>query len=246
MSAEREKQILDAFHRASIGLKCEGAEALARYYELLVKKNEVMNLTAIIEFNEVLTKHFLDSAYLLPLLRDNGYGEEARLTSFLDVGSGAGFPGLVLKIAEPGAECYLLDALRKRVNFLAETAETLGLSSVFPTHGRSEDLAKKGSVLRERFPLVVSRAVAALPLLSEWCLPFTMNGGLFCAYKGNAQEEVKEALPLIRELGGEIENVISYTLPGTDYSREMVVVRKKTETPPRYPRKPGKAGKFPR
>ena len=242
---EQEQSIRESFLRAGIPLAESDCARFVRFYKLLTERNKVMNLTAITGFNEVLTKHFIDSAVLLPLLKDSGRRNDAEAEAILDVGSGAGFPGVPLAIVCPDAKVTLLDALENRVGFLNDVIADLGLSRVTAVHGRTEDLGKPGSEIRESFPLVVSRAVAPLPVLAEWCLPFVKKGGLFAAYKGNASEEIENAGNALRILGGVVEDVISYTLPDTEICRQMVLIRKNGTTPLSYPRKPGKAAKKP-
>ena len=210
------------------------------YYEMLVEKNKVMNLTAITEFEEVVEKHFIDSLMLVKAvdLKKENY-------KLLDLGTGAGFPGIPLKIAYPNLEIVLVDSLNKRVKFLAEVIEALQLKNITAVHGRAEDLAKKKEY-REQFDYCVSRAVANLSTLSEYCVPFVKIGGNFISYKaGNLEEELENAKNPIKILGGKVENVIEFSLPGTEVSRSFVVVGKKKETAKKYPRNAGKPNKEP-
>lgn len=200
---------------------------LRRYAGLLAEANRVMNLTAIEGEEEVARLHFLDCAALLALPEFQG-------SRLLDVGSGAGFPGLVLKILRPELDVTLLDSLDKRVGFLRDTGEALGLEGLTCLHGRAEE----ASALREGFELVTSRAVAKLGVLCELCLPCVKPGGAFLAMKGPEPEaELEEAARAIRLLGGEAERVAFYTIPGTEITHSVVIVRKKTPTPPQYPRR---------
>ncbi|MBO5495958.1 MAG: 16S rRNA (guanine(527)-N(7))-methyltransferase RsmG [Oscillospiraceae bacterium] len=223
---------------ADLGLPLDET-ALSRfrlYYEQLEETNKVMNLTAITGEEDVARLHFLDSAALLTL-------EDMAGKRLLDVGSGAGFPGLVLKIACPSLSLTLLDSLDKRVRFLSGLCETLDLADVRCLHARAEEAPAE---LRESFELVSSRAVARLNLLCELCLPFVQVGGRFLAMKGpEAEEEVREAAGAIRTLGAEVERLAPYTIPGTDRSPCVVVLRKVRATPARYPRRWGQIKKQP-
>ncbi len=215
------------------------AEQLIRYYEMLVKWNQVMNLTAITEFGDVMKKHFTDSLSLVKAYDMKG------ASSLIDVGTGAGFPGLVLKIAFPGCRVTLLDSLNKRIQFLNAVIKELGLTDVEAIHGRAEDLARQGE-LRESFDLCVSRAVANLATLSEYCLPFVKKGGFFISYKSEKiSEEMAEAENAIVLLGGKAEEKKEFLLPDSDIYRCLFVIKKVRETPKKYPRKAGLPGKEP-
>lgn len=209
------------------------------YYEKLVEWNEVMNLTAITEYDEVMKKHFIDSITLVKAFDVN------KSASVIDVGTGAGFPGLALKIAYPNLKVTLLDSLNKRIQFLNEVIEKLGLDGVETIHGRAEDFAKPGK-LRERYDLCVSRAVANLSTLSEYCLPFVKEKGLFISYKSEkVQEEMVKAENAISILGGKIEKQVEFTLPDSDIYRNLFVIKKVRKTPAKYPRKAGLPAKEP-
>ena len=222
-------------------LNQEQEEKFILYYELLVQWNEVMNLTAITEFNEVLKKHFIDS---LSLIRAVPELEEKKL-SLIDVGTGAGFPGIPLKIAYPGLKVTLLDSLNKRIKFLNEVIDKLGLEDIEAVHGRAEDYAKP-SLFREKYDICVSRAVANLSTLSEYCLPFVRVGGQFISYKSEKiEEEAAAAEKAIHILGGDVKDKKDFYLPDSDIYRILYVIEKKSVTPKKYPRKAGLPAKEP-
>jgi 16S rRNA (guanine527-N7)-methyltransferase len=204
-----------------------------------------MNLTAITEFDDVMKKHFVDSLSLVKVFdheKNNGVTGDI---SLIDVGTGAGFPGIPLKIAFPDLSVTLLDSLNKRVNFLQTVIDELGIKKIDAIHGRAEDFAKKGK-LREQYDLCVSRAVANLSTLSEYCLPYVKVGGAFVSYKSEKIEEEKAAAEhAISILGGEIEKQVEFMLPSSDIYRNLIVIRKTKETPGKYPRKAGTAAKEP-
>lgn len=210
------------------------------YYEMLTEKNKVMNLTAITEFDEVMKKHFIDSLSLV-----KAYDLHVHDISVIDIGTGGGFPGIPLKIAFPHLKVTLMDSLHKRVDFLREVIEELDLQEIDAVHGRAEDHAKPGK-LRERYDLCVSRAVANLSVLSEYCLPYVKVGGKFISYKSEKiTKEMKDAEYAITTLGGRIAEQISFTLPDSDLFRNLFVVEKCVPTPAKYPRKAGMASKKP-
>ena len=210
-----------------------------KYYELLIEKNKVMNLTAITEYEDVLKKHFVDSVSIVKTM-DLSCG-----MSVIDVGTGAGFPGLALKLAFPELKVTLLDSLNKRIQFLNEVIEKIGVDGVETIHGRAEDFARPGK-LREKYDLCVSRAVANLSTLCEYCLPFVKVGGFFISYKSEKiSEELAEAKKAVSVLGGNVEKQVEFMLPDTDSYRNLVLIRKEKETPTKYPRKAGLPGKEP-
>lgn len=212
---------------------------LNKYYEMLVEKNKVMNLTAITEYEDVVIKHFVDSILISQVLSMD------KVKSIIDVGTGAGFPGVVLKIFYENKKITLLDSLNKRIKFLKEVEETLGLSNLNCEHGRAEDFARISDE-REKYDLCVSRAVANLSTLSEYCLPFVKKGGYFVSYKAeDCAIEVEEAENAVKRLGGIIEDTIFYKIPNTDITRAFVVIKKVSNTNKMYPRKAGLPSKEP-
>ena len=206
---------------------------LNKYYEMLVEKNKVMNLTAITEYDDVVIKHFVDS-----ILISNAFDME-NINSIIDVGTGAGFPGIVLGIFYPDVKITLLDSLNKRIKFLQEVVAEIDLKCVDTIHSRAEDYSQiKG--IRECYDLAVSRAVANLSTLSEYCLPYVKVGGYFVSYKAdNCDEEVEQAKSAIKKLGGVVDNIVRCKIPNTDITRVFVVIKKISNTDKKYPRKAG-------
>lgn len=227
----------------SITLSGEQKQQFLTYYEYLVEKNKVMNLTAITEYEEVITKHFLDS---LAVVKTSCFKPEKLVGKrLIDIGTGAGFPGIPLKIAFPELEILLLDSLNKRINFLNEVTEMLGLTKINTVHGRAEDYAKQKGY-RESFDFCVSRAVANLSTLSEYCIPFVKQGRCFISYKsGSVDQELIQAEKAVKILGGQREEVVRFSLADTDMDRSFVVIRKAKPTPKKYPRKAGLPSKEP-
>lgn len=214
-------------------------EQFDRYYELLIEWNRVMNLTGITKYDEVNLKHFTDS---LTIVRIKSM---ENVSTLIDVGTGAGFPGIPIKIAFPHIKVTLLDSLNKRIKFLNQVVEELDLKDVVTLHGRAEDYAKKEKY-REQFDLCASRAVANLSTLSEYCLPFVKKGGCFISYKSaDSNEEIEQSKKALDILGGKIEKVDKFVLPGSDMGRALVMVEKVKNTPRKYPRKAGVPSKEP-
>lgn len=236
------KEILylkDSAAKMGIELSDLQLEQFDTYYEMLVEKNKVMNLTAITELEEVVQKHFLDSISLIKVEKLN------QDISIIDLGTGAGFPGIPLKIAFPELEICLADSLNKRVLFLNEVIEELELKKISAVHGRAEELARQKGY-REQFDLCVSRAVANLSTLSEYCLPFVKVGGKFISYKANeVEEETKQAEYALEVLGGACVDIQKFQLPDSEMNRAFVIIEKKKRTPATYPRKAGTPSKKP-
>ena len=222
-----------------IALTNRQQEQFVKFYELLVEWNKVMNLTGITEYEEVNEKHFVDSLSLVQAIDVN------KVETVIDVGTGAGFPGIPLKIVFPHLKIVLLDSLNKRINFLNTVISELGLTEITTIHGRAEDYAKQADY-REKFDLCVSRAVANLSTLSEYCLPYVKTGGMFIPYKsGEIDDEVQQAKKAIHILGGKLDEVIKFQLPGTEINRSFVKIHKTQNTAKRYPRKAGMPAKEP-
>jgi 16S rRNA (guanine527-N7)-methyltransferase len=228
--------MLEEILRQSLPLDETALRRFRRYYELLTEWNAVMNLTAISGEEDTARLHFLDCAALGELVEPGG-------KRVIDVGTGAGFPGMVLKILHPETELTLLDSLDKRVRFLSTVCGELGFADVQCLHARAEEAPPE---LRQSFDVACSRAVARLNLLAELCLPFVKLGGVFAAMKGRSvTEELREAEKGIRLLGGEVERVAEYAVPGTELRHNAVLIRKVSETPKKYPRKWGQMKKQP-
>ena len=220
----------------SLGLDAAAIPTLTEFARRLLEKNKVMNLTAITEPRDVATLHLLDCAYLLT-------AADFRGQAVVDVGTGAGFPGMPMAILEPTARLTLLDSLGKRIDFLQETAEALKLENVSCIHARAEEFAAEP---REPFDLAVSRAVAALPVLCELCLPLVKAGGYFLSMKSvESDEELESAKKAIKILGGQVERTADYQIPGTEVVHRVIFIKKIAETPKKYPRPFAKIKKNP-
>ena len=233
------KQFIEDCEELGVVLQEDQVQKFLIYYEMLTEWNKVMNLTAITDYDEVMKKHFVDSISLIKAYDVKISG------SVIDVGTGAGFPGLALKIAYPDLKITLLDSLNKRVQFLNAVIDKLNLKDIHTIHGRAEDLARPGK-LREQFDLCVSRAVANLSTLSEYCLPFVKEGGYFISYKSEKiVEEMEEAKKAITILGGKVESQVEFYLPCSDIYRNLFMIKKINKTPNKYPRKAGLPSKEP-
>lgn len=222
-----------------LALSSEQISRFIIYYEMLVEWNTYMNLTAITAYEDVMKKHFIDSISLI-----KAYDVTKPMT-VIDIGTGAGFPGLALKIAFPNLKMTLLDSLNKRIKFLDAVIEKLELNDIEAIHGRAEDFARP-NMLREKFDLCVSRAVANLSILSEYCIPYVKKGGYFISYKSERiTEELESGEKAIFLLGGKLEKQIDFTLPDSDIYRNFVVIKKVDKTSSKFPRKAGLASKEP-
>ncbi len=212
-----------------------------QYYYMLTEANKLMNLTTITELSDVVSKHFLDSLALIRAVEDLFQKEY----SIIDVGTGAGFPGIPLKIAFPNLKITLLDSLNKRVRFLRSVVEELELDNIEEIHGRAEDYGIN-TKYREKYDFCVSRAVANLSILSEYCLPFVRIGGRFISYKSaSIDEELKQAKGAIKLLGSKIEKVVKFSLEEAEAERSFIIIEKKEKISGKYPRKAGVPSKFP-
>ena len=225
--------------KLEITLTSAQKEQFDRYYDMLVEWNKVMNLTGITDYDEVNLKHFTDS---LTIVRVE---DMSSVDTLIDIGTGAGFPGIPIKIVFPHIKVVLLDSLNKRLKFLNSVIKELEIESVETLHGRAEDHARNVKY-REKFDLCVSRAVANLSTLSEYCIPFVKIDGHFISYKsGASDEEIKQAGRAVQMLGGKMEKTDKFLLPDTDMGRTLIQIRKVKKTPGKYPRKAGIPGKEP-
>lgn len=237
-------KLVNICNKINIEISDNQINCFEKYYELLIEKNKVMNLTAITDKEDVIVKHFIDSIALIPYLTDKGINTNNEL-KIIDIGTGAGFPGLPLKIMMPDVKFTLLDSLNKRVSFLNEVIDELKLKDIEALHGRAEDYASNNKY-REKYDICVSRAVANLSTLSEYCIPFVKEDGFFISYKaGESEEEINNSKNAIKILGGKINKVEEFVLPGTDVSRVFVFIRKLELTDKKYPRKAGVPAKKP-
>lgn len=218
--------------------ECQKQQFL-KYYEMLIETNKVMNLTAITDFDEVIVKHFIDSLLIVKAIDMN------EINNLVDVGTGAGFPGIPIKIMFPKLEVTLIDSLNKRLKFLNSVIYELGLENIETVHGRAEDLGHN-KLYREKYELCVSRAVANLSTLNEYCMPFVKVGGRFVSYKSSiSTDEIDGSIKSVNVLGGSIISKDIIELPCSDMDRTMVVIEKIKESPKKYPRKAGTPSKEP-
>lgn len=233
-----QKLLQHGFAELGLTVPANAADQLDRYAQLLLEKNQVMNLTAITDPTQVAQLHMLDCAALLKLV-------EFENASLVDVGTGAGFPGLPLKILVPSLTVTLLDSLNKRVDWLGEVIDDLHLSGVRALHCRAEEQAQQPD-FRESFDFAAARAVAALPMLAELCLPYVKVGGRFLSMKSvDSDAELQQAEHAIALLGGQLESVQDYAIPGTDVRHRLIVLKKIHATPKKYPRMFAKIKKNP-
>lgn len=231
------KELIEKAKKVNIEIDNKKEEQFYKYMELLLEWNEKINLTAITEPNDIILKHFIDSITI------NKYIEQSNF--IMDIGTGAGFPGIPLKIMNQNKKITLVDSLNKRINFLNEVCKEISLENIQCIHARAEELANDLKY-RENFETVVSRAVARLNVLIEYMLPFVKKGGLCICMKGpNIDGELEEAKNAIKVLGGKIKSVESFFLPDSDIERNVIIIEKVTETPKKYPRKAGLPSKQP-
>lgn len=209
-----------------------------KYHDILVSWNKRINLTSITDKDDIYIKHFADSAVILKYMNLEG-------KTVIDIGTGAGFPGIPISILCPSCRVVLLDTLGKRIRFLNEVINDLGLENVVTVNGRAEDIAHSDEH-REKYDIVTSRAVANMSTLAEYCLPFAVKNGYFISYKGgNVDDELKDSYHAIDILGGTVEKTESFILPGTDYERAVVFVKKEKAVDTRFPRRAGIPSKKP-
>lgn len=241
MDIAKEKEILEfknGLDILDIHLEEYQIRQFMDYYDLLIDWNRVMNLTSITELKEVIHKHFLDSLTIVKVFRPENQ-------KIIDLGTGAGFPGIPIKIAFPNTKLVLMDSLNKRIRFLDQVIQKLQLENICAIHGRAEDYGRNDTY-RESFDICTSRAVANLSTLSEYCIPFVKKGGFFISYKsGNIKEELEEAKKAIKILGGTIIKTKDFKLPLTDIKRSLVLIEKINNTPKKYPRTAGKPSREP-
>ena len=232
-----EEEINKNLEKLKIKLDIKQIKQFYNYMNMLIEKNKVMNLTGITDPKEIILKHFVDSLTISKYIDDN--------KMVIDIGTGAGFPGIPLKINNKTLDIYLLDSLNKRVNFLDEVIKENNLENVTTIHGRAEEFGQNEKY-RESFDCAVSRAVAPLNILLEYMIPFIKIGGMCICMKGNLkEEELKDCKKAIEILGCEIDRIDTFNLPGTDNNRTIIVVKKTKQTPKQYPRNPGTPSKKP-
>lgn len=231
--------LINGIKELGIEITNRQVEQFLKYYEMLVETNKVMNLTSIVNLDEVIVKHFIDSLLVVKTIDMN------KFNTMIDVGTGAGFPGIPLKIMFPNLKVVLLDSLNKRLKFLDSIINELQLTDISTIHGRAEDIGKDIEY-REKFDVCVSRAVANLSTLSEYCIPFISVGGEFISYKSEFSEEEKRgAEKAINLLGGSIKKSVIVELPYSEINRSFIFIDKKNKTPNKYPRKAGVPSKKP-
>lgn len=235
----KENLLVKGLNELGLNATDEQLEMFNKYYNMLIETNKVMNLTAITDYNEVIIKHFIDSLLVVNIFDIN------QSKTMIDVGTGAGFPGIPIKIMFPHLKITLLDSLNKRLKFLNNVIDELGLTNIETVHGRAEDIARKEQ-FREKYDLCVSRAVANLSTLSEYCIPFIAKNGKFISYKSSiSSEEIKNAQKAIKILGGTVIDEKTVHLPCSDMDRKFVVINKINNTGKKYPRKAGTPAKEP-
>lgn len=252
MSNEEENMLADELTpvleggatQIEVPLDAEEIIKFRTYAELLRERNKVMNLTNIVDDKGIAMRHFVDSLTIVPYIREEQKKKGKEDLTLVDVGTGAGFPGIPIKVKMPKIKLILMDSLQKRIGFLEDVCNELELKDVTTVHTRAED-AGRNKKYREKYDIATARAVASLPVLCEYCLPFVKVGGIFLAMKGHAEEELKDAKKAIALLGGTIEKTDEFVLPGTDMNRSVIVIRKVRPTPPQYPRQAGKPSKTP-
>lgn len=231
------KELLSQAQKIEIQLNEEQIDIFYRYKQLLIEWNKKMNLTAITETKDIILKHFIDSLTIMKYIKEN--------QKVIDVGTGAGFPGLPLKIANPTLNIVLLDSLNKRINFLNEVINQNNLKNIKAIHNRIEQTAREEQY-REGFDIVTSRAVANLAVLAEYMLPFAKIGGKCICMKGSEiEEELENSKNAIKLLGGKIIKIDSFELPQDNIKRNIIIIEKEKNTPNKYPRKPGTPSKEP-
>lgn len=235
---EFKNRLQESFQTQKIDVSEKQCKKFFEYMKLLIEWNEKINLTAIVEPGQVITKHFLDSLTIL-----NYIGTKQQ--KIIDVGTGAGFPGIPIKIMDDLSEITLIDSLNKRINFLQEVINKNNLKNIRAIHGRAEDFGQD-KLYREKYDVCVARAVAPMNILVEYLLPFArVNGICICMKGANIEEELEEAKKAINLLGGKIEKVESFGLSGSEDRRNIIIIRKISKTPEQYPRKAGTAKKYP-
>ena len=237
MNEEFKNKIIELSNKIGVKINEKEVQKFYDYMNLLLEWNEKINLTAITEMNDVILKHFVDSMTILKYVEDN--------KKVVDVGTGAGFPGIPIAIMNDNVDITLLDSLNKRLLFLKEVIDKLNLKNVNTVHGRAEDFGQDKST-REKYDIAVSRAVANMSTLSEYLIPTVKTGGICICMKGaEIEQELEDAKKAIKEFGGKIERIEKFVLPNSDMERNIIIIRKEKQTPNRYPRKAGTPAKEP-